>query len=79
MVYKSFHKKSSGGVGTCAQSEILAKKNKHTIKSENTPNQQLSEGELYKPIMRKFEKTLKNINFLKTIFGVLILQNAINK
>ena len=55
MVYKCFHKKSSGD----------------DIKNEIMPNEELAE-ELYKPIIRKFEKQKAHSSFIDNIW-VLIL------
>ena len=55
MVFKFFDIESSGGAAALARLEILATRIRSAIKNENISEQQLPE-ELYKPIIRKFEK-----------------------
>ena len=53
MVYNFFDKNSSGSAVTRARSETLATRDKSAVKSENMPNQQLTD-KLHKPIITTF-------------------------
>ena len=60
MVYKFFHKKTSGGVA------ILT--NKPAVKKQNTSNKELAE-ELHKLIIRIFKKRKVHSSFIDNIWG----------
>ena len=53
--------------------KFFDKKTGGTVKSEITSNKELAE-ELYKPIIRKFERKEKYTHLLWTIFGVQLKQ-----
>ena len=63
MVYNFFDKKTAGGAVTRARSETLFTQDKYAIE-----NKELAE-ELYKTIIRKFEKQKVHSYFINNIWG----------
>ena len=71
MVYRFFDKKSPGGAVTCAWSDpstMRDAQDKSAIENKILQNQELAE-ELYKPIIRKFEKWKVHSSFTDNICG----------
>ena len=68
MVYKFLNKKQSGGALRCIRSENLTARDKSANKIGIMPNQLLPK-ELYKPIIRKFEKQLNLVYFQRQYLG----------
>ena len=71
MVYRFFDKKSPGSAVTCAWSDPSAMwdaQDKSAIENKILQNQELAE-ELYKPIIRKFEKWKVHSSFTDNICG----------
>ena len=77
MVYKFLNKKQSGGALRRIRSENLTARDKSANKIGIKPNQLLAK-ELYKPIIRKFEKQLNLVFFQRQYLGCWSV-NAINR